>query len=305
MNYQNYDNRYSDHKIITNYSWPIQIDLHLHTTKSDGNLTPSQLIKLIDRTKLKIISITDHDNISGLEEARKEVDLRENLNLINGIELSTINNKDEIHILGYFIDVNSKKLIEKIKEMKIQRIESSKKIVNFLRKKNIYLSWEEIYSNTNGIIGRPHIARAMIEQNYVKSINEAFEKYLNDENIKNIKKYKMNTLDAINLIQDSGGLAVIAHPKSISNLNTQIEKLVDAGLAGIEVYAEKYEQMTQSYYLKICEKYNLIPTGGTDYHANNQQYEMMPGMNGPPYSTYEKLIEKAKNIHGNNIGQKI
>jgi len=305
MIYQNYDSRYSNHKIITNYSWPIQIDLHLHTTKSDGNLTPSQLIKLIDKTNLKIISITDHDNISGLEEARKEVDLRKNLNLINGIELSTINNKDEIHILGYFIDVNSKKLTNKIQELKMQRIESSKKIIAFLREKNIFLSWEEIYLNTSGIIGRPHIARAMIKQKYVNSINEAFEKFLNDENIKNIKKYKMNTFDAINLIQDCGGLAVIAHPKSISNLSTQIEKLVDAGLSGIEVYAEKYENITQNHFLKLCKKYNLIPTGGTDYHANNHENEMMPGMNGPPYSTYENLIEKAKSIHGNNIGQQI
>ena len=135
MNYQNYDSRYSDHKIITNYSWPIQIDLHLHTTKSDGNLTPSELIKLIDRTNLKVISITDHDNINGLEEARKEVNLRENLTLINGIELSTINNKDEIHILGYFIDVHSKKLINKIEELKMERIESSKKIISLLKKK--------------------------------------------------------------------------------------------------------------------------------------------------------------------------
>ena len=305
MNYQNYDSRYSIHKITTNYSWPIQIDLHLHTTKSDGNLTPSQLIKLIDKTNLKIISITDHDNINGLEEARKEVDLRENLTLINGIELSTTNNKDEIHILGYFIDVHSKKLIDKIKELKMQRIESSKKIISLLKKKNIFLSWEEIYSKTSGIIGRPHLARAMIKQNYVKSINEAFEKYLNDETIKNIIKYKINTFDAIRLILDAGGLPVIAHPKSINSLNNQIDKLVDAGLSGIEVYAEKYGQITQSYYLKICEKYNLIPTGGTDYHANNQKYEMMPGMNGPPYSTYEMLIEKAKSIHGKNIGQKI
>ena len=138
----------------------------------------------------------------------------------------------------------------------------------------------------------------MIKQNYVNSVNEAFEKYLNDENIKNMKKYKINTFDAIRLILDAGGLPVIAHPKSINSLNNQIDKLVDIGLSGIEVYAEKYGEMTQSYYLKICEKYNLIPTGGTDYHANNQKYEMMPGMNGPPYSTYEHLIEKAKSIHG-------
>tara|TARA_Y100000748_G_scaffold304044_1_gene311471 strand:+ start:3008 stop:3400 length:393 start_codon:yes stop_codon:yes gene_type:complete len=114
----NYESRYSYHKTVNNYSWPILLDLHLHTTKSDGNLTPSQLIKLVDKTDLKVISITDHDNINGLIEAEKEVNARKNLTLINGIELSTKYNDKEIHLLGYFIDIKSKKLKNKIKEIK-------------------------------------------------------------------------------------------------------------------------------------------------------------------------------------------
>ncbi len=305
MNNINYESRYSCHKIINNYPWPILIDLHLHTTKSDGNLTPSQLIKFVDTTDLQVISITDHDNINGINEAEKEVSIRKNLTLINGIELSTKYKDKEIHLLGYFIDTKSKLLKNKLDEIKEGRIEFSKKILYILEQKNIFLSWDKIFASTSGIIGRPHIAKAMIEKKYVSSINEAFEKYLNDENIMNIKRFSINTYDAIEIIQGSGGISSIAHPKSIIDFDSELKGFVDTGLSGIEVYAEKYQPKTQNFFMELCKKYNLIPTGGTDYHANMTSNEMTPGMNGPPYEIFGILKDRARSIHKKNIGQKI
>ena len=161
---------------------------------------------------------------------------------------------------------------------------------------------EEIKNIANGTVGRPHIAQIMKSKGYFDTTTEAFEKILSNKKIINIKREKINSIDAIDLITQSGGISILAHPRSIKNLEKILPMFVNKGLAGIEVYSEKLTRETLESLKKLSEKYNLIPTGGSDYHARNEPNEIQPGMNGPPPHTPKKLFTKAFEIHGANIG---
>lgn len=281
--------------------WKVTTDLHLHTSMSDGNLTPDGLIKSLYNTKLTTISITDHDTTDGINEATKTA-VKKNISVIPGVEISTSFESNEIHLLGYFINISNKMLQRKLEDLRKGRIQSIKKIITKLSSIGYKIEVEEVMRLSKSSVGRPHIAKVMVTKGYVSNTTEAFEQILSQKNIINIQKKKIGTLEALKVIHKAGGISVIGHPRTVKNLEQHLPTLTDHGLNGMEVYAEKYDADMIKHYKKLCVAYGLVSSGGSDYHARNEPNEIKPGITGPPPSVPYEMFDRAKRLHGKNIG---
>lgn len=280
----------------------MEIDLHLHTTASDGTLTPKQLIEQISKTSLRIIAITDHDATIGSDQAIQAASTHKQLTVIPGIELGTATDDSELHLLGYFIDSSNIKLQSTLEQFRTERIQSARATVDRLAAINRPVSWQRVLELAGGSVGRPHIARAMIEAGHVETIAEAFDRFIGEKGIARVPRPKLHPIDALEIIHSAGGIAAIAHPRTVNHLSNIVKQLVDAGLAGIEVYAEKYRGDRINTYLDIATRYDLVPCGGTDYHGLGTKNESTPGTNGPPSDTASKLLARAIDKHSSNVG---
>jgi predicted metal-dependent phosphoesterase TrpH len=256
----------------------IHFDLHVHTSSSDGEYTPTEIVHLAAGAGIKTIGITDHDNIDGIEEglkAGKELGVR----VIPGVELSTqFQNSDGVHILGYFIDHTDETLKNALDEFKAVRLKRGEMIVEAINRdlaeKNLPpLSIERLKNIAGGSIGRPHISRLLIEMGYAKDISEAFEKFLVPFNI---PKKKLHPRQAVELINNAGGIAVLAHPHILSesrektsrkDLEKGIRTLTDCGLAGLEAFYSGYTPENANFFRSLAEQLGLEVTAGTDYHS--------------------------------------
>lgn len=295
-------NRYDTTAQPISPEWPVEVDLHFHTTASDGTLTPTKLIEQIATTSLKTIAITDHDSTDGVDEAISASKLHSHLSIIPGLELGTATDDSKLHLLGYFIDTGNSDLQSILERFRSERIDSARAMVDRLRELKRPIEWKRVMEIANGAIGRPHIARAMIEAGHVGSVAEAFERYIGDKGPAMVERPKLHPADALAIIHSAGGIGVLAHPRTVNRLDSVIRELVEAGLAGIEVYAEKYVGKRRDDYLSIATKYDLVSSGGSDYHASGAQNEVIPGMNGPPPDTGLQLLSRAVEKHGSNVG---
>ncbi|MQF70157.1 PHP domain-containing protein [SAR202 cluster bacterium AD-804-J14_MRT_500m] len=265
------------------------VDLHLHTTASDGNLSPTELINLLDRRGLKIVAITDHDSTDGIIEAQTVQASIKDLTLIPGIELSADAPGTEVHILGYFLRWEDSTFQQVLKGFRDDRLERTKEMVDVLSKLGINLEIERILQLADGAVGRPHIAQAMIEKGYVKDNREAFDKYLGREGSAYVSRTKFLPQDAIELIHSVGGVSVLAHPTFVNNLEDRLAEMVEAGLVGIEVYYSGYEPGVVKDLAELAARFELIPCGGSDYHAFGVNGETLPGEVGPPEASVMAL----------------
>lgn len=248
------------------------IDLHLHTCYSDGELTPDDLIKLAESKNLKTIAITDHDTLLGV----KNITYKTNkIKVIKGIELSAKVDKGRMHILGYDIDINNSKLNNKMNELRDNSLHSVLSLMEQLKNDyDIRFGYDDIKDmiNSNRNLGRPELAKLFVKYKIVSSVQEAFDKYLIEAYDK-IKKYNkgINYEECIDLIISSGGIPILAHPKTLKleekELCSLIEDMIKKGLKGIEVYHSSHTAEETSLYLKIANKYNLFVSGGSDYHG--------------------------------------
>lgn len=250
------------------------IDLHLHTSASDGSYSPKKLVEAAKAKGLKTIAITDHDTVDALEQA---VELGESLGIevINGIEFSTEYKGLEVHILGYFFDRNNPILLDKLKELKLDRERRTELMLKKLEKYKLYISMEELLEEVEGeLISRTHIANAMIKKGYVYSRKEAFDVYLKANGAAYIPKENIDPFEAIEIINKSGGVASLAHPKLIGldkgAFEVLLEKLVGAGLGAIEAYYPSFAEKDINYYKKLIGRYKLLVTGGSDFHGLNR-----------------------------------
>ncbi len=273
----------------------IQVDLHLHTTYSDGRLTPTQLVDLVAERGLRVVAITDHDSTEGLAEAFEAGERHPALTIIPGIELSTDIPGYEIHVLGYFIDYFDPGFQQTLAEFREGRFDRGRRMVDNLEKLGIRIDWERVLElSDGGAVGRPHIAQAMMEKGYISNSQEAFEKYIGRNGPAYADRPKLTPEDAVRMILEVGGLPVLAHPaRYVENPEGHLPALKEAGLVGMEVHYKDYTPGEMDELLRLCNKYDLIPTGGTDYHANGAPGEVEPGGAGPPLETARRLFSLA------------
>jgi predicted metal-dependent phosphoesterase TrpH len=273
------------------------IDLHIHTTASDGSLTPSQVVRYAKEKDLKAIAITDHDTIEGNEEAIIE-GRREGIEVIPGVEISVDYSPGSMHMLGYFITTEDTTLKEKLTILQESRADRNPKIVEKLNKLGLALTYDEVVQiSGGGQIGRPHIAQALLKKGYIKSIQEAFDRYLGKGSPAYIDKFRLGAEEAITTITDAGGIPVLAHPftlhcKSSDELEVLVKKLVNQGLQGLEVYYSEHNKRQISHYHLLAKRYNLVITGGSDFHGKNMGgIDLGTGRGNlkVPYTLFERL----------------
>lgn len=272
------------------------IDLHTHSIASDGSMSSVELVRHAKDEGLSAIALTDHDTVDGVKEALEEGQ-RIGLEVIPGIEISA-DYKPEMHILGFFLNINEYTNIKKeLGLIKQSREERNKKIINRLIELDVNITQEEVEDVTAGdIIGRPHIARVLISKGYAKTINEAFDKYLSKDGLAYFKRFELQPIDGIKAIRNAGGIPVIAHPvflrKSYADMDKLLGELKEHGLAGIEaLYSENSKEDTGNL-LRLALKHQLLVTGGSDFHGTYKSgIELGIGRGNlkVPYELLEKL----------------
>jgi hypothetical protein len=277
------------------------VDLHIHTNYSDGVFSPTEVVAYASKVGLTAIAITDHDTVDGIAEAMN-AGKQSNIEVISGIELSAEYGdvqKTEMHILGYYVDWKSTKLKETLDIFKNARTERAKEIFSRLWKIGIKLNPEGlIVCIEKKVIGRLHFAKVLIENGIVASVQEAFQKYLSTDQVAYVPKYSITPKQAIELIRDSGGIPVLAHPYYGHYNNIDVIKgLVDDGLQGIEVWHNRHPEHVVRKLLSIADELNLIATGGSDCHGvyGNQTTPLI-GKIKVPYSVIESLEKEKQKI---------
>lgn len=268
----------------------VMIDLHIHSTASDGSFTPSEIVQMATIKGLSAIAITDHDTIEGVKTAI-ESGIPHNLEFITGVELSAqplpgYEESGSIHILGYGFSVYDKKVNATLERLKLARAERNPAIIEKLNRLGFSLTMDEVMEVCGpGQMGRPHIARAMVEKGYVSSFDEAFDHYLAKGGAAYVDKFRLSCRDAINLILEAGGIPVLAHPGIIRSteeypIENLIYQLTGMGLMGIEVFHTDHSDHQTEHLLKLSSKRGLLVTGGSDFHGSLKQgVEMGSGSN--------------------------
>ena len=244
------------------------IDLHMHSTASDGTDTPEQLITKCAKLNLQYSSITDHDTIDAQEQAAGTAK-KYGIKYLTGVEFSVMH-EGELHILGYGIDIASSHFRAELEILRESRLERIDLILQKLHACNISISRADVVRNASGnTLGRPHVALALIEKGYASDFTEAFNKYLNEEGLCYVKRRKLNPEDAIRLILDAGGMAVLAHPKFIRtrNLEGLVVEMKAMGLAGIEAFYPAHNDQEVQRFEELAKKHGLLVTSGSDYHG--------------------------------------
>lgn len=276
-------------------------DLHTHSTHSDGTISPSELVRLAKKAGLSCIALTDHDTASGTAEAQAE-GLRAGLEVIAGVEVSVQFEPGTLHILGYFIDRNSKKLKMGLEEVQEARRKRNPQIIEKLKACGFEITLEEVAAESGGKqVGRPHFAGVLVKKGYVKNADEAFKKYLAKGQAAYVNKRVLSSKEAIEMIEDAGGLAVLAHPKQLKldgeskRLESEIERLRGEGLKGIEAYSSCQSRREAAGYLALADRFGLFVTGGSDFHGANKP-DVSIGWLGNGVSLPYETVDRMKHL---------
>ncbi len=266
------------------------IDLHLHSNASDGEDTPTVVMEFAAEAGLSAVALTDHDTVRGCAEALKRAE-ELGLAFAPGVEMTAYVGKIELHILGLFVDPESSALLGLFEELVSARVERSKVIAGKLQALGVMITAEDIDRQCEGVPGRPHVARAILEKGYVETIQEAFDKYIADNGPANVPKRQLSPGEAIGAIRAAGGIAALAHP-GISPHDELIPDLVEEGMEAIEVYHTRHSPAQAEHYGRLARKHDLLETGGSDYHGLMK--EDVP-LGGPKIDmeVFEKLAERA------------
>jgi len=282
------------------------IDLHMHTFYSDGVSEPEALVGAAYDAGLEAIAITDHDNTGCLDRARKAAaDKAEALGngrvmeIIPGIEINTVwteHGHQEVHVLGYYIDPDNDNLKTVINRHRQARVDQIREIANKLWSvAKIDVQYEDIISHAEGslAVGRPHVAKAIVQKGGATSIGEAFSRFLSSNCATYVKRATVTPHEAVEAIYESGGIAVIAHPKEMEHIEELVVELMNYGLRGLEAYHKSHSPALIEFHSTLAEQYGLIVTGGTDFHGPAENYPKTLGNWRMPDTVYEAL--KAEN----------
>ena len=273
------------------------VDLHLHTTASDGVMSPSEIVRYAKAKGLQAIAITDHDTIEGLEEGLSEGE-KIGFEVIPGVEISAEHSPGSMHLLGFFIDNHHPLLNEKLEYLQKARGERNPKIVEKLNRLGIKITYEEVLkASGGGQVGRPHFAQVLLGKKYVKNFQDAFDRFLKKGAPAYVDKFRFTAREALHFINRAKGVGVLAHPNTLntngySELENLVLRLMEDGLKGIEVFYPEHSALEVSQYKTLAQRYGLLVTGGTDYHGiekNGLDIGVGRGEMKLPYSMVEGL----------------
>lgn len=271
------------------------IDLHTHTTASDGSMTPMELVRHAFEKGLGAVAVTDHDTVNGVEQALDEGN-KLGIEVIPGVEIS-VDFNPEMHLLGYFFKGNYNSINKTLEQLREKREQRNPRIVSKLNEMGFDINMSEVNRlAAGGIVGRPHIARVLLDKGYVESIEEAFDKYLSSGKPAYFKKDKLTPEEGIGAIARAGGVPVLAHPiylyRSAEQLDILLEQFVGTGLKGIEAYYSENTAEQTAELLQLAQKHKLLATGGSDFHGSfKPDIEIGSGRGSlkVPYSLLERL----------------
>jgi 3',5'-nucleoside bisphosphate phosphatase len=272
-------------------------DLHVHTNASDGRLSPQTVIDLALRANLSYVAITDHDTVAGLQTLRQAgQDQQSTLTIIPGIEFSTDMPQREVHILAYYIDIDHPELQRQLAILKASRLERARKMIAKVIELGYAIDFGQVQSIAGqaSTLGRPHIARALVEKNYFSSVATVFDLLLDKDMPAYIPHYKLSPNNIIHLIEQAGGISVLAHPGLIDDEST-VHAMIQAGIRGLEVYHPKHDERQVENYLCMAKKYNLAVTGGSDFHANPGRFPETLGL----FTVPDKLVLNLQHLLDN------
>jgi len=278
------------------------IDLHTHSTASDGSFTPTELIRYAVTKRLGALALTDHDCVDGLNEAAAEGE-RLGIEVIPAVELSADHPEGTMHILGFFIDRRHEGFCGRLRRLQEARKERNPKIVQKLQGLGLNITYDEVVAASGGgQVGRPHFAKVLVQKGYVSSMQEAFERYLKRGAPGYVEKFRFSPQEVIAAIHDAGGVAVLAHPFTLYKepspmLEPLLGVLTENGLDGMEVIYSTYSEGQSRYYRELAEKFHLLPSGGSDFHgAHKPGIDLGVGMGRLqiPFELLEPLRKKAR-----------
>lgn len=266
-------------------------DLHLHTLFSDGTYSPEELVRKAKGQNLAALALTDHDTVEGCEPTALACD-KAGIEFIPGTELTAEQDGHEIHILGYAFNIQNRKLLTEIQKFQMVRQNRVREMVARLNQMDVPLQAEEVFALANcRAPGRPHVARALVEAGLVSNLDEAFERFLKKNRPAWVPKFKMSAADAIALLHQAGGVAVMAHP-GLNRTDEVIPAMAEAGLDGLECFHTKHSTAMSEHYLELAERFHLLVTGGSDCHGLSKGKPLI-GTVKLPYCHVEKLKAKA------------
>jgi 3',5'-nucleoside bisphosphate phosphatase len=277
------------------------IDLHAHTLYSDGSASPAQLVALAHSRGARAIAITDHDTVAGLAEGRAAAD-ELGIEFVNGIEISAEYSPGTMHILGYFVNADSRPLAVKLDELRNARNNRNPRIAARLQALGLDINYEDVARLAgNEVVGRPHFARLMVERGYARSIQDAFDRYLAKGAAAYVEKARLSPAESIALIHEAGGAAVLAHPyqlrlPSIEEVERLIVELAAMGLDGIEAIYSRHSPVERDVYARMAARHGLLVTGGSDYHGTYKpdiSIVIGKGDLEVPYALIEQLKARA------------
>ena len=269
------------------------VDLHSHTTASDGTLSPRELVRLAARQGVRVLAVTDHDSVSGLPEAIDEA-ARHSIEIVPGLEINCDVEGAEVHILGYCVDWQAEWFETFLAGQRAERTARVHRIVERLGELGVSLTADEVFAICKeGSPGRPHVAQAMVKRGYVKSVREAFDRYLRSGGPANVPRRRLTPVEAVQVIRRAHGVPVMAHP-GLANRDEMIPELVEAGLAGIETFYPEHSAGQIEAYRTICRERGLIPTGGSDYHGSHTGRANTLGTPHVPLEVWEALKRRAQ-----------
>ena len=265
-----------------------KVDLHVHSTTSDGDLSPSEVVRYALSQGLIALALTDHDTLGGIAEAQRAAEGAD-LDVIPGTEINSKWEGGALHLLGYYVDPDHPVLKRRLQRMRNARLDRAHAMLDRLEDLGLPMDWEDVDAMAQGqSMGRPHIARALLNRGYVDSIQEAFDRYISPGGAAYVPRLRLTPGEVIESIHAAGGVAVLAHPGPSGAVDI-IPRLVSLGLQGLEVYYPRQSSSDVQLLLDLCQRYGLIATGGSDFHAEDHEEGATLGSVFVPVECIEEL----------------